>query len=333
MSDWVKSFDKVKGVTLDITPRCTMLCNKCGRQTLNDFPTKMAPKMSDMTLPQYTKIVDYFEDIRFIGSFGDAVLHRDFHTMLSMAYERKRKVQIATAVSHRTHNWYKKAYEANPDATWIFGIDGMPEDSHKYRINQDGKHLFELMKLGKQMGINVVWQYIIFKYNQNDIEKAKTLANSLGIKIQILKSKRFDGPDDPLLPDPKFANLYYQKEDTSKLSEQEMLQRYFRYNLQPKCLHKNAFFATHPQGYLLPCCWLTNYDVEEKFPELCNPDTHLDNINSIEEIINSKYWNKHLKKLEQEDKDLPYQCWRKCHMGAPLPKSTYEGSTYDRTKK
>ena len=51
--------------------------------------------------------------------------------------------------------------EANKNAKWIFGLDGLPKDSHKYRVNQDGNKLYEMMKLGVSMGIFVSWQYIV----------------------------------------------------------------------------------------------------------------------------------------------------------------------------
>jgi len=34
-------------------------------------------------------------------------------------------------------HWYESAFESNPNAEWHFGLDGLPEESHLYRINQD----------------------------------------------------------------------------------------------------------------------------------------------------------------------------------------------------
>lgn len=328
---WIDDYNKVKGVTLDITPRCTLLCNKCGRQD-GEFPLHR-PKMQDMTMRQYEMMVDYFDDLRFCGSYGDAVLHRDFITMLEMAYERGKTVDIPNSASHKSKQWYTKAFKAHPTAKWVFGIDGLPKDSHKYRVNQDGEHLFEMMKMAHDMGINAVWQYIIFKYNQKDIDTAREIADKLGIPLTILRSKRFTGPDDPLMPDSEDdANIYWAGEDTSKLTKEEKMQRYFRYKLQPKCLHKDAYFATHPQGYLVPCCWMTPFDVEKDIPFLCNEETHLDNVNSVEEIINSVSWQNHFKKITSSDKTAPFKCWRKCHMGAPLSKTPHEKSSYVGTR-
>ena len=80
--------------------------------------------------------------------------------MLELCDQRNIQVQIHTSASHQPKEWYIKAFEANKNAKWIFGLDGLPKDSHKYRVNQDGNKLYEMMKLGVSMGIFVSWQYI-----------------------------------------------------------------------------------------------------------------------------------------------------------------------------
>ena len=52
---------------------------------------------------------------------------------------------IHNASSAKSEEFYIKCFEAHPDAKWIFGIDGMPEESSMYRVNQDGEKLFKIM--------------------------------------------------------------------------------------------------------------------------------------------------------------------------------------------
>ena len=69
----------------------------------------------------------------------------------------------------------------------------MPEESHKYRINQDGVFIYEMMKLGAEMGCNMVWQYIVFNYNQDHIEQARQMAKDDGIEFKLSFSARWIG--------------------------------------------------------------------------------------------------------------------------------------------
>ena len=80
-------------------------------------------------------------------------------------------------------------FNANSDAHWIFGIDGLPKDSHKYRINQDGEFLFRIMKMAKdQYKINCTWQYIIFDYNEEDV--FDVMAKNLGVSFSTIETQR-----------------------------------------------------------------------------------------------------------------------------------------------
>ena len=98
--------------------------------------------------------------------------------------------QLTTAATGRPESWYKEAFAANPDALWVFGIDGPPHLSHIYRKNQKGEHLFKMMCLGKELGIEVEWKYIIFNYNEDYVEECEKLANDLGIRIWFIIPSR-----------------------------------------------------------------------------------------------------------------------------------------------
>ena len=78
-------------------------------------------------------------------------------------------------------------------------------DSHKHRINQDGEHLFEMMKLGRKMNVNIVWQYIVFKYNQNDIDTARKNAIDNDIEFKLSYSSRWGEEMSKLKPDEKYC--------------------------------------------------------------------------------------------------------------------------------
>jgi hypothetical protein len=60
--------------------------------------------------------------------------------------------------------------------------------------------LFNVMKTGVELGNDIRWQYIIFKYNENDITQAIDLAQLHKIPIHINKSSRWSSSDDPYKP-------------------------------------------------------------------------------------------------------------------------------------
>jgi MoaA/NifB/PqqE/SkfB family radical SAM enzyme len=193
-------FENRKSVNLDITFRCPLECSKCPRQYFYYKKNKVVEGL-DMSYDAFVKILNHFESLNFCGQVSDPVNHPNFINFLNLCNVFKKFTTVHTANSHKTIDWYKEAFETNKNAEWHFGISGLPKDSHLYRKNQDGEKLFKIMLLAKKILRNKpIWQYIIFSYNENDIETAKQIAKKEGIILKLLLSTRFDYKDDPLKP-------------------------------------------------------------------------------------------------------------------------------------
>jgi len=188
----IKTVLSRKSINIDITYRCTLECPKCLRRFI---PTN---NLDDLSLENFKKIIKHFDQIEFCGQISDPIFHPQFIEFLKLTTNKR--VFVHTAASHKSMDWYTDAFTANKNATWEFGIDGLPQDSHKYRINQNGEYLFKVMKVGVELGNDIRWQYIIFKYNENDITQAIDLAQRHKISIHINKSSRWKGSDDPYKP-------------------------------------------------------------------------------------------------------------------------------------
>ena len=209
-----------KNINLDISPRCTLMCPRCRRQEYIDAGIPIPGH--DLSITDFKKIAKHFNRILFCGQISDPIIHPKFHDFLEIMNLPEYYVDfvtVATAASHRPMSWYKKAFELNPEAVWRFGIDGLPEESCLYRINQDGEKLFEVMKMGVSMGIKVEWQYIVFNYNENHVEQAKKMALDNHILFLIMYSSRWSGEDDPYQPtnsENYISNKYFSRTGYNK---------------------------------------------------------------------------------------------------------------------
>ena len=283
-----------ESINLDISYKCTLQCPFCERQN-KDFKDYKG-LMKDMSLEQFKKIANSNQHIGFCGQVSDPIFNVNFIEILKYSYANKNIISVNTAANHSKQSWYKEAFKANPDALWCFGIDGLPSKDNPHRINQKSMLLFNTMMLGKSMGIECQWQCIIFSFNEKDVEKIQELAKQIGVSLRLILSNRFN--DDTLRPR---KGLYVEKyHDTKKEGE-----------LRPKCLPK-AELGNSAMGYLLPCCWLAEGNVEKKYPFLCNENTHLDNINSVEELLDTKEYKNFYKLLTTTPQKAPDKCWEKC---------------------
>ena len=193
-----------KGLNIDITHRCALECPRCQRQTqFRDRGQKVYGV--DISLEDIKKLAAHYKCFDFCGQLSDPVHHPKFIEILAYLRSVNVKCYVHNASSAKSLDWYIKAWKANTSATWIFGIDGLPNESHKYRVNQDGEKLFKIMcESQKYLNTRSVWQYIIFNYNEDHLEEAKKMADEHDLFFIQKQSSRWLSHDDPYMPSKKY---------------------------------------------------------------------------------------------------------------------------------
>ena len=179
-----------KEINLDLTNVCSLKCPGCARQ--KDFNGKPISG-EELDIKSWEMITDYFDNIIMCGQISDPTFHNNFHTLLEIALRKNVGLRISVAASFRSESWFTKAFllTKGHDVEWVFSIDGLPSDSHKYRINQDGEKLFKMMKICAAIGNKVTWQYIPFSYNENDIDTCMKMAKDINVTFKKLISSRW----------------------------------------------------------------------------------------------------------------------------------------------
>ena len=195
------------GVNVDLSARCGLECSRCQRQTYYDNSKEIPGH--DLTIEDFMKITDMFKTINFCGQLSDLVHNNYFIDILRLCKTKNVGGTIHNASSLKSKEWYIEAFKAHPDMRWIFGIDGLPKDSCMYRVNQDGEKLFDIMlESKKHLKTIPVWQYIIFSYNENDIDEAKQIAKDNGVKFNLNYSSKWFTEDDSLRPKNKDLSIW-----------------------------------------------------------------------------------------------------------------------------
>lgn len=207
-ADWIIA----QGINFEAGITCRLKCPGCART----FDPGVLKGGDIYRFDNYKPILDVGYEFVFCGNQSDPIYHPDFLDTIEYLNINSKCLEIATNGSGKTLEWWKKAFSLTNKHSnkgfktrrvgteWIFGLDGIPEESHKYRVNQDGVHVWEMMKLGKSMGCEITWQYIVFNYNENDIDYCEQMAKVYGMNFDLIHSTRWWPLTNHLKPSEKY---------------------------------------------------------------------------------------------------------------------------------
>mgnify|MGYP001159807799 FL=1 len=90
-------------------------------------------------------------------------------------------------------------------------------------------------------------------------------------------------------------------------------------NFQPKCLgpegrNLGRSIAVSATGFVLPCCWLDrpSSPMDEKVKTLFDKSLHIDNNDTIEDIISAEPWQKFMRELIEKPEESSSICLEMC---------------------
>tara|TARA_B100001287_G_scaffold276772_1_gene289344 strand:+ start:4007 stop:5053 length:1047 start_codon:yes stop_codon:yes gene_type:complete len=209
--EYLEKYVVPKNIQLDVTHRCSLLCPRCARVTtiIDNEPAYRTMTKKDVSLEMIKTMINehHFNFFDFTGSFGDCIYHPEFLEIIKLLKSKDIEIKFHTNGSRKSKEWWKQLYEVmDPEYDRIvFGVDGLKDTAHIYRVNIDFDSVVEAMTLGVKYGFKKnQWMYIVFKHNEHQVEQAKKFAQQIGIDFLIMKSHRWNGPNDPLMPSEKW---------------------------------------------------------------------------------------------------------------------------------
>jgi MoaA/NifB/PqqE/SkfB family radical SAM enzyme len=195
---------KTRSINVDVTYRCPLQCPFCQRQsgwkgeTENNLIKQKINKSNDMPLSDLDKLIQYGDSINLCGQISDPIYHPNFiEVMDRVSKNPNKKFQIHTTATLKKVQWWEYMFsKSSNNVTWIFGLDGADQETANiYRVNTDFEEVLQVMKLGVSMGVNLQWQFIVFKHNEHQIEKVKNIAFDNNIPLRITISSRWNKKD------------------------------------------------------------------------------------------------------------------------------------------
>ena len=333
-------FSELKSIHLEITTRCQASCPMCNRNYRGgmDNPNLV---LADWTAEDFWTILPdtvlrQLEGLYFCGNLGDPIVNNDLIHMCDIAATANPNIvlRIHTNGGARNREWWQNLAEVMPkNHVVIFGIDGLEDTHHLYRVGTTYENVVKNAKAFIDAGGTAEWVFIKFKHNEHQVDEARRRAKELGFnRFTVKNSTRFMEPKFAVL-DKQGNTSYYLEPPTDNqvvLIDASMIGKFrkWMYNANIECYvqqnrevyidaHKNlypcCFIGSIPYNYIEPNNIVTNVkqEIRQQYDELIAELGNISLMNqTLKEIIDSPTWQTIWDRYWQEKKLIT--CARTC---------------------
>lgn len=260
-------------ISIEPTTSCNLRCPHCpsGLRSFSRPTGMLDPNLNaqivDELGPTLSYITYYFQ--------GEPLLHPEFTSMVNYASTKRIYTASSTNAHHLSESRCTDLIKSGLSKL-IVSIDGTTQESYsKYRIGGQLEKVLEgtktLVETRRRLHSNtplLVWQFIVFRHNENELTEIKRLASQVGVdELQI-----------------KTAQLYNVEAHLDMIPSDPELSRYDVRNGQPKfnpedlnsCRRMWQGCVITWDGDVVPCCFDKDADHimgnigKESFRELWN---------------------------------------------------------------
>ncbi len=285
-------------VSMEPTTSCNLRCPECpsGLRSFTRVTGMMEPdlfkKVIDQLHHRIMYLVFYFQ--------GEPYLHPGFLTMVK--YSASKKIYTATSTNghYLDSETAKKTVESGLDRL-IISIDGTTQEVYeKYRIGgklekviAGVKNIVEWKNKLKSSTPEVIFQFLVVKPNEHQIEDAKLLAKETGVDKIVFKSAQIydytNGSD--LIPTREKYSRYKLRKDGTYSIKNKLMNHCWR-------LWQSSVVTW--DGQMLPCCF--DKDAHYKMGNL--------QMQLFSELWNGKEYNKFRKSVltSRKETDICTNC-------------------------
>ena len=317
-------YNEIKHIHIELSSMCQARCPMCARNHHSGLPNPLL-KEKNIDLEFYKTImpaefIQQINNITMCGNFGDPILNSQLIDIVKYTAKINPliNIDIHTNGSARNKVWWRKLATALPKSHLVqFGIDGLEDTHHLYRVDTDWNKIIENAQEFISAGGHARWNFITFKHNEHQLEQCRQIAKDLGFDSfhekqtsRFIGEPWFDVYDQQGNPSYKLESASYQKVDFIR---REVVENYKDYvqSATIKCSvqeTKSAYIDA--LGYLWPCCftggvpylysqpsqlmWQFKQDYRESLNDVLELFGGIEGLNlehrSIESIVESPAW-------------------------------------------
>ncbi len=191
-------YSKVKTIQIETSSMCNAACPQCLREWWDGDYTRInqtyiPTEFYETRIPQH--VYDQLEKINFCGTVGDPCTAPNFIDVCKVIKRKNPNIEISIATNGGMRNaswWAELASVLSGKDNVIFGIDGLADTNHIYRVNVRWSKLMENVESFIKAGGKAHWQFISFAHNEHQIPAAEQISKDMGfINFFTIYNNRF----------------------------------------------------------------------------------------------------------------------------------------------
>lgn len=188
------NYSELRQIHVELTNACNAACPMCTRFHLNSPLVRPDLTIDQITIEKFKKyfppeVIKKLEIILFCGVHGDPGMAKDLYEICEYiaTTNPETSVRMNTNGGMRKPEFWKKmgelfAKQRQDHWKWMitFSIDGLEDTNHLYRRNVEWSKVTANAQAFIDAGGIAEWDYLIFKYNEHQIDQAIALSKSMG---------------------------------------------------------------------------------------------------------------------------------------------------------
>lgn len=343
----------VKMVHFEPTQLCQASCPMCDRNKnggdVNQYLTDKSMSLDEFKNTFSPEFLKNLETFYFCGNHGDPIFAPEMLEMAEYVRDQNPNINmfVTTNGGARKPEWWERL--AKVVSFVNFSVDGLEDTNHCYRQGVQWKNVEENMQAFCDAGGYAKWTFLVFNYNEHQVEEAEKFSKLVGVKEFIVKKsgryvysadlrKRDEhqavdrkGNNTQLLSqptNPKYRNQAIDEDYSKIIDEFGSMDNFIDVApIKPKCVTKKEIYVSS-EGLVFPCCWLAGQVYkwwrpmeESQEYKVISSTGGFDKINSnhtpLEEILEGDFFAtvKHSWDIHGVGQGRMKTCATKCNVG------------------
>jgi len=221
---WPLESKDIEQLHFDLTNFCNAKCPECVREIDSLCRPFLDKDMLSLELikERFTKEqLPRLNAVRFCGSFGDPLTHPKLYEITQHFIDEWPDIKIICSTNGGLKNEkdWKKLAELYQGNRWIvFGIDGLEDTNHKYRVGVNWNKLNQNIKAFIDAGGCAHWQFIVFPWNEHQVLDARSYSIDVGFQNFFIIQSHRNGATDSMYSN---KTIEFQFEMLEKISKKK----------------------------------------------------------------------------------------------------------------